>query len=113
MALLLDKSKKHRKSLEGYSIEFLDQLITIVAGTSILSYSLYALSPDTIVKHGTDKIKYTIPFVVYGIFRYLYLVHLKKGGSNPEKILIRDVPFLLNILMYLGILFLLIYQRHS
>lgn len=111
ISLLQDKSKHHRKSLEGYSISFLDQLITIVAGCSILSYALYALSAETVAKHGTDKLKYTIPFVVYGIFRYLYLVHMKKGGSNPERILIRDVPFLLNMLAYFGTLYLLIYRK--
>lgn len=111
MALLMDRSKQHRKSLEGYSIEFLDQLITIVAGCSVLSYALYALSAETIAKHGTDKLIYTIPFVVYGMFRYLYLVHMKRGGSNPEKILLTDVPFLVNILSYCAVVYLLVYRR--
>lgn len=111
MALLQDMSKHHRKSLEGYSVEFLDQLITIVAGCSILSYCLYALSADTIAKHGTDKLKFTIPFVVYGIFRYLYLVNLKKGGSNPERILLKDIPFLINIVGYVVIVYFFVYRK--
>ncbi|MCX5677932.1 MAG: decaprenyl-phosphate phosphoribosyltransferase [Candidatus Omnitrophica bacterium] len=110
MALLLERSKQHRKSLEGYSLEFLDQLITIVAGCSILSYALYALSAETVAKHGTDKLKYTIPFVAYGIFRYLYLVNMRRGGSNPEKILLKDIPFLVNILCYCAIVYLLVYR---
>ncbi len=110
-ALLQDMSKHHRKSLEGYSVEFLDQLITIVAGCSIISYSLYALSAETIAKHGTDKLKFTIPFVVYGIFRYLYLVNLKKGGSNPERILLKDIPFLINIVGYVVAVYLFVYRK--
>ncbi|MFH1190119.1 MAG: decaprenyl-phosphate phosphoribosyltransferase [Candidatus Omnitrophota bacterium] len=111
MALLQDMSKHHRKSLEGYSVEFLDQLITIVAGCSILSYSLYALSAETIAKHGTDKLIFTIPFVAYGIFRYLYLVNLKKGGSNPERILLKDIPFLINIVGYVVAVYLIVYRK--
>ena len=109
MALLLEKSKHHRKSLEDYSLEFLDQLITIVAGCSILSYALYALSVETIAKHGTDKLLYTIPFVVYGIFRYLYLVNMKMGGANPEKLLLKDLPLLADILLYCVAVYAVVY----
>lgn len=111
MVLLLDKSKDHRRSLEGYTVDFLDQLITVAAACSILSYSIYALSAESVAKHGTDKLIYTIPFVVFGIFRYLSLVHLKKGGSNPEKILLKDVPFLANILCYVTVVYFLIYRK--
>jgi 4-hydroxybenzoate polyprenyltransferase len=110
IVLLLDNSRHHRRSLGGYSKEFLDQMITVVAGCAILSYSLYALSNETIVKHGTDKLKYTIPFVVYGMFRYLYLVNMKKGGANPEKILLKDVPFLLCVISYCLFVYLIIYR---
>ena len=111
MAMLQDGSKHHRKSLEGYNIQFLDQLITIVGGCTILSYSLYALSQETVINHGTDKLIYTIPFVVYGIFRYLYLVHMKKGGTNPEKLLLRDIPLLTDIIIYCSIMYLLVYKK--
>lgn len=111
MALLQDMSKHHRKSLEGYSVQFLDQLITIVAGCSILSYSLYTLSADTIAKHGSDKLLYTIPFVVYGIFRYLYLVNIKMGGANPEKLLLKDLPLMADILLYCVAVYLVVYRR--
>lgn len=113
MVLLLDNSHRHRKSLGDYSVDFLDQLITIVAACSIISYSLYALSSETVAKHGTDKLIYTIPFVAYGIFRYLNLVHLKRGGSNPEKILLKDIPFLVTIILYCLSVYFLIYFRRS
>ncbi len=111
VALLLEASSRHRKSLRGYSAQFLDQLITIAGGATILSYSLYALSPETILKHGTDKLIFTIPFVIYGIFRYLYLVSIKKGGSNPEKLLIKDTPLLVSILLYCVTAYLVLYNR--
>lgn len=109
MALLLEKSKHHRKSLEGYSLEFLDQLITIAAGCAILSYALYALSSETIAKHGTDKLCYTVPFVVYGIFRYLYLVNMKMGGANPEKLLLKDMPLFTDIVLYCLSVYFIVY----
>ncbi len=111
MALLSERAREHRKSLGGYSIDFLDQLITIAAACAIISYSLYALSAESIAKHGTDKLMYTIPFVVFGVFRYLALVNLKKGGSNPEKILARDAPFLINVVVYSGLVYTILYFK--
>ena len=110
MAMLMDGSKRHRKSLEGYSVQFLDQLISIVGGCTIISYSLYSLSPETVANHGTDKLIYTIPFVVYGLFRYLYLVQMKQGGTNPEKLLLRDVPLLVSIILYLLVMYAVVYK---
>jgi 4-hydroxybenzoate polyprenyltransferase len=111
VAVLSDDSGRHRKSIADYNIDFLNQLITITGSCAILSYSIYALSPDTIAKRGTDKLVYTIPFVVYGIFRYLYLVHIKSGGSNPENLLLKDMPLLIDIILYGLIVYLVIYTH--
>jgi 4-hydroxybenzoate polyprenyltransferase len=110
IAMLMEKSHYHRKSLADYSIEFLDQMITIAGGGTILCYSLYALSPETVVKHGTANLIYTIPFVAYGIFRYLYLVHIKKGGANPERLLLTDAPLIIDLFLYCVTVYLIIYR---
>lgn len=111
LILLREGSKLHRKSLEGYNEKYLSQLISIMAGANILSYSLYTLSPDTIIKHGTTNLKYTIPFVIYGIFRYLYLVYIKEEGLKPEKVFVKDIPFLLNILLYTIAVYFIVYIK--
>jgi len=111
LILLAENSKLHRRSLEGYNEKYLDQLITIMAGASILGYSLYTLSPETIANRGGTNIQLTIPFVIFGIFRYLYLVYLKGKGLQPEKLLIRDTPFLVNILFYIGVSYYILYVK--
>jgi len=113
IALLMERSTDHRRSLGGYSIEFLNQLITIVGGCAIISYALYTLSPETIQRHHSDMLKYTIPFVMYGIFRYLYLVHMRKGGANPEKVILTDIPFIANMIAYCISVFFIVYRGHS
>ena len=110
LILLADNSKLHRRSLEGYNEKYLDQLITIMAGASILGYSLYTLSPETVANHGNANMQFTIPFVIFGIFRYLYLVYLKGEGLQPEKLLIKDIPFLLNMILYVACVFFIIYK---
>ena len=74
-----------------------------------MSYALYTMSVETIAKFQTDNLKYTIPFVLYGIFRYLYLIHQKSEGGSPEKILLNDKPLLINIILYLTIVWLFTY----
>lgn len=111
LMLLAENSKFHRKSLEDYGEKYLDQLISIVAGANILSYSLYTLSPDTIERHRTANLTLTIPFVIFGIFRYLYLVYMKEAGLRPEKVLLRDAPFLINLILYTVIVYVIVYTR--
>jgi len=111
IVILSEASIRHRKSLEGYSVPFLDQLITVAAACTILSYSLYVLSAETIAKHRTTKLIFTIPFVIYGVFRYLYLVHMKEGGSNPERLLLKDAPLFIDIILYGMMVYAIIYIR--
>ncbi len=104
LALLTDKAEAHRKVLEGYTIPLLDQFITIVSGTTIVAYSLY-----TFFRPGAPTdLMLTIPFVVYAIFRYLYLVQVKNAGGEPEEILLTDRPFQVSILLW-GLTVLLVF----
>jgi len=80
----------HRKVLEHYSPVLLDKMIGVTAAGLIMSYSLYTMSPDTIRIHGTTNLFYTVPFVMYGVFRYIYLLHHQSRGSDTAHDLVRD-----------------------
>jgi 4-hydroxybenzoate polyprenyltransferase len=105
----LEKAEDHRATLGKYSPYLLDQMIAITAAATVVSYSLYTLSEDTIRKFGTDRLKWTIPFVLFGLFRYLYLVHVRRQGDQPEKVLLTDVPLLLNVLLYGAVVVMVLY----
>ncbi len=98
--LLEDEAVNHRTTLSEYSSYLLDQMISVVTASTFISYVLYTISEETIRKFKTTHLKYTIPFVLFGIFRYLYLIHQREGGGSPETILLKDKPMLLNILFY-------------
>jgi len=102
MVLLEDRAADHRPVLAYYSLPFIDQMMTVVTASTILGYVLYALSPETTAKFHTRNLQYSIIFVVYGIFRYLYLVFQKREGGAPERVLFSDKPLLLNLLFYLA-----------
>lgn len=98
MTLLADEANSHRKVLEGYSIPLLDQMIMIVVTVTIVTYSLYTFSaPNLPTNHA---MMLTIPFVIYGVFRYLYLIQIKHSGGAPEDILFTDRPLQLDILLW-------------
>jgi len=98
LALLADEATNHRKVLDGYTIPLLDQFITIVSGTTIVAYSLYTFfRPET---PGNHALMLTIPFVIYAIFRYLYLIQVKQIGGEPEEILLSDRPFQISIFLW-------------
>ncbi|MBI4741621.1 MAG: decaprenyl-phosphate phosphoribosyltransferase [Betaproteobacteria bacterium] len=80
----------HRKVLDDYDPALLDKLIGISATGTIVSYSLYTVSAETLAMHGTTNLIYSVPFVVYGIFRYLFLLHRRGGGGDPAAVLLRD-----------------------
>ena len=98
MALLAEDASNYRKVLDGYTIPLLDQFITIVSGTTIVAYSLYTFfrpaAPDN------HALMLTIPFVIYAIFRYLYLIQVKQIGGEPEEILLSDRPFQISIFLW-------------
>ncbi len=107
IALSADKSA-HRKVLQEYSPVLLDQMIVVTAAGLIMSYSLYSMSAETIRIHGTANLIYTVPFVIYGVFRYLYLLHHQSSGGDPSKDLVRDPHMLIVLLAYLATTILLI-----
>ena len=92
----------HRRSLGDYSATLLDLMIGSVAAVLVLAYSLYTIWPATVEKFHTEHLLYTVPFVVYGIFRYLYLVYQRDQGGNPAELLLRDLPLGLTIIGWLG-----------
>ena len=105
LSLLADKANTHRKVLDGYTISFLDQLIIIVSATTIMAYSLYTFTAENLL--GNQLMMLTIPFVVYGIFRYLYLIHVEDAGGAPDEVLLTDIPFFTTIIGW-GLLVMLI-----
>lgn len=98
--LLDDCAAHHRHSLDSYHPQLTDQLIAIVSAATIVSYAVYTLTPDTVHKFGTSLLSLTIPFVVFGMFRYLDLVYRGKQGGRPEKILLTDTILMVDLLLY-------------
>lgn len=84
----------HRQVLDDYDPALLDKLIGICASGAIVSYSLYTVSAETVAMHGTTQLIYTVPFVVYGVFRYLFLLHRRGGGGDPAAALLQDAHLL-------------------
>ncbi len=93
----------HREILDHYSVEFLDQMINIASATALMAYSLYTFSAFSETAKAHPSMMITIPFVIYGIFRYLYLVHTKNAGGHPEQVLLEDRPLQLDILLWAAI----------
>ncbi len=93
---------EQRKVLRDYSAVLLDQMITVSAAGVIMSYSLYTLSAETIAKHGTTLLMLTVPFVIYGIFRYLFLLHQQKQGEDPAAEALQDPHLVVTVLLWLA-----------
>lgn len=110
MVFMEEGAKDYRRVLSEYSLPFIDQMITIVSASTVLSYVLYTSSAETIAKFHTRNLECSIPFVVYGIFRYLYLVYQKKEGSSPERVLFSDKPLLFNTILYFIVIMVIIYR---
>jgi 4-hydroxybenzoate polyprenyltransferase len=105
---LTDDKAAHRKVLEHYSPVLLDKMIGITAAGLIMSYSLYTMNPDTMRIHGTANLIYTVPFVMYGVFRYIYLLHHQSRGGDPSHDLLRDPHLLIVVGAWLVATILLI-----
>jgi 4-hydroxybenzoate polyprenyltransferase len=98
LALLAHGAGSHRKVLDGYTLPLIDQYIMIVSGTTIVAYSLYTFSAPNVPD--SHSMMLTIPFVVYAIFRYLYLINVEQAGGAPEEILLTDRPFQIAMLLW-------------
>jgi len=100
-----------RRVLLLYRVEFLDQMLTIAAAGAVIAYALYTVAPRTVATFGTENLIYTTIFVIYGVFRYLYLIHAARQGENPTNALTSDVPILVTGFLWVGACVCLIYLR--
>jgi 4-hydroxybenzoate polyprenyltransferase len=107
LALLTDAAQSHRRVLDGYNLPLLDQLITIVSSSTILAYSLYTFSAPNLPQNHAMML--TIPFVLYGVFRYLWLIQVKQEGGAPEELLLSDRPLQLTIFLWGLAIFVIFY----
>lgn len=108
---LAEDAHHHRAALKDYGVGFLDQMIAVVASATAVVYMIYTASPEILARFGRGPLNMslTIPFVLYGLFRYFYLVHQRQGGGNPTRELLTDGPLLINIVLYILTVLGLIY----
>jgi 4-hydroxybenzoate polyprenyltransferase len=105
----LPDAAAHRAILAEYSPYLLDQMIAVVTASCLTAYAFYTLAPETVGKYRTDRLALTIPFVIYGIFRYLYLVHRKEQGGSPSDVLLTDRPLLAATVLWGLVVVLIVY----
>jgi 4-hydroxybenzoate polyprenyltransferase len=108
--LTLDaQAARHRPILAEYSAGLLDQMIAVVTASTVTAYALYTMSPETVAKFGTRLLPLTLPFVLYGIFRYLYLLYRRQLGGNPSELFLNDRALLLNACLWVAAVMAIIY----
>ncbi|KXK00894.1 MAG: 4-hydroxybenzoate polyprenyltransferase [Acidobacteria bacterium OLB17] len=112
LTLLRSQASSHRRNLSEYSVRFLDSIMAICSGAALITYALYTRADETVERVGSQWMLITIPFVVYGLFRYLFLIHQRGAGGDPVKILFRDRPTALNLLLWIVAVALVIYLPH-
>ncbi len=112
ITMLADGASGHRRILEEYDPYLLDQMIAIMAAATLVVYIIYCASPETAERFGTHMLVLTTPFPIYGIFRYLYLVHRKHGGGSPSDLLFRDRPLLSCVALWGFAVILIIYRPY-
>ncbi|MCX6558625.1 MAG: decaprenyl-phosphate phosphoribosyltransferase [Candidatus Aminicenantes bacterium] len=100
--------KVTRQTLLSYTVSLLDQMISISTATTLIAYIMYVLSPDVQQKFHSTKLFYTVPFVIFGIFRYLFLSYARGEGESPSEIIYTDLPFTVNIILWIGVFVLLV-----
>jgi 4-hydroxybenzoate polyprenyltransferase len=110
LVLLASGATSHRPILGEYTPYLLDQMIAVVTASTLIAYAFYAISPETEQKFGTPLLGLTIPFPLYGIFRYLYLVHQREGGGSPADLLLTDRPLLVCVALWALSVALIIYH---
>jgi 4-hydroxybenzoate polyprenyltransferase len=107
----VQKQTSTRKVLEHYNVDFAEQMTTICAAGFVFCYALYTVSERTVTLFGTDNLVLTTPFVLYGVFRYLYLLHLKNLGENPTEVVLSDLPMMINFVAYAAAMLFIIYVK--
>ncbi|MGE3174313.1 MAG: decaprenyl-phosphate phosphoribosyltransferase [Planctomycetota bacterium] len=108
-----DNGAQTRATMRDYSEPLLNMIIGPLAALSILTYALYTVAPDTIARHHTDALMYTVPVVSYGVFRYLFLVYRRSEGGDPSRLLFRDLPLVVSGIVYLGLVLVLLHGRSA
>ena len=106
---LEEEAARHRPILAEYSPALLDQMIAVVTASTVTAYALYTMSPETVAKFHTHWLPATLPFVLYGIFRYLYLLYQRRLGGNPSELLLSDRALLINTICWICAVLLIIY----
>jgi hypothetical protein len=109
LILLAGAAADQRRVLDRYSPLLLDQMINVVTAGSVLAYALYSISPETVQRFHTPYLVYTIPFVLFGIFRFLYLVYQSTSELNPTESMLKDAPFLVNLCLWAAAVIGIIY----
>jgi 4-hydroxybenzoate polyprenyltransferase len=100
---------RHRPILAEYSAPLLDQMIAVVTASTVTSYALYTMSPETVAKFGTRLLPATLPFVLFGVFRYLYLLYRRQLGGNPSDLFLNDRALLVNALLWIVAVVAIVY----
>jgi len=107
--VLEESAMNHRPILSEYSRQLLDQMIAVVTASTLMAYALYTMSPETAAKLGTSQLPLTLPFVLYGLFRYLYLLYRHDLGGNPSEHLLTDRALLLDVALWAATVVALLY----
>ena len=111
LKLLAGAKGTHRSVLNDYSETLLDQMILISGASTVMSYALYTVSEKAHSSFGTTNLIYTVPFVLYGLFRYLYLIHMRDSGGDPSKVLLTDWPLITGVTLWLITCCAIVYGR--
>jgi 4-hydroxybenzoate polyprenyltransferase len=106
-------ASSHRAILAEYSPYLIDQMTSVVTASVVTAYTIYTLSPETVAKFGTARLSWTLPLVLYGIFRYLYLVHQKDLGDSPTDILLTDRPLLATVALWVALVIAIVYTAQG
>lgn len=111
LLLLAGEAPAQRHVLADYSPAFLDQMVNVVTASTVVAYALYAVAPDTVDRFGTEGLVYTVPFVLFGIFRYLFLTYQRPTETSPTEALLRDLPSVVNVVLWGAVVIAFIYLR--
>jgi 4-hydroxybenzoate polyprenyltransferase len=109
-ALLDEEAATHRQTLSQYSLRLLDSMMAVLTAATLIAYSTYTIAPATVAKVHSPWLVFTVPFVVYGVFRYFYLVMERESGGNPAEVLLTDLPLLVNIVLWLATVAFILYR---
>jgi hypothetical protein len=99
--ILKTEARDHRETLQFYNVQFLDIILTVCSATAIGTYSLYTMAEETVLRFGSQRLIITTPFVMYGVFRYLYLIYTQNKGGDPTKLLVKDIPTIINGIIWM------------